>query len=479
MSEKSFHRIIFKNTGLFGVSQFIKIAVKLISNKVAAIFLGTAGIGMIGLLENILALIQGFTSLGIASSSVREVAVLDGDSKKEKRLLKVLYHWAIITGFLGFLVAIIFSNYINKAVFENENHLVWVLALSVYFIFSALTSIRLSVLQAKKQVSKIVQFHIVSAVITAILAITLYYFFQEEGIIPVFIFSSLFQFLLSFYLTRNIQISSEKIRFKEVVNEGMPMIKLGMLLSISAIFGQICFYIIRWFLKEKYSFDTLGIYQVSNTLLVGYLGLVFSAMANDYYPRLCNFENDTNRFNDLVNDQTEMALLLVVPAILMLYLIAPFLIELLYSKDFLNVLEVLKFGLFAIVLKAIVWPIGFIPLIKGNKLLFLKQNLLGDGVNVIASILLFYNFGLLGLGIAMVSMFFISGIYNFYTAKMNYNFRYRKNTLQVLFVSCLIGLLAVFVMLFTEFSNFNYYIILLLIVSILYSFFTMKSKLKM
>src|SRR5690606_27508556 len=195
MSQQSFHRTIFKNTGLFGVSQFVKIAVKLISNKVAAIFLGTVGIGMIGLLENILALIQGFTSLGIASSSVREVAILNDDSKKEKRLLKVIYHWSIITGILGFLVAIIFSNYINKEVFENDNHLVWVLVLSIYFIFSAITSIRLSVLQAKKQVSKIVLFHIVSAVITAILAITLYYFFQKEGIIPVFIFSAFFQFI--------------------------------------------------------------------------------------------------------------------------------------------------------------------------------------------------------------------------------------------------------------------------------------------
>src|SRR5690606_28354422 len=226
-----------------------------------------------------------------------------------KRLLKVIYHWSIITGILGFLVAIIFSNYINKEVFENDNHLVWVLVLSIYFIFSAITSIRLSVLQAKKQVSKIVLFHIVSAVITAILAITLYYFFQKEGIIPVFIFSAFFQFIFSLYLTRDINISTDKIKFKEVVNEGLPMIKLGVLLSLSAIFGQICFYIIRWFLKEKYSFDTLGIYQVSNTILVGYLGLVFSAMVNDYYPRLCNYENDSKRLNDLVNDQTEIALL--------------------------------------------------------------------------------------------------------------------------------------------------------------------------
>lgn len=478
MSQQSFHRIIFKNTGLFGLSQFVKIGVKLVSNKVAAIFLGTAGIGMIGLLENILALIQGFTGLGIASSSVREVALLNDDSNKEKRFLKVLYHWAIATGILGLLIMVIFSAYISSEVFESTNYGYWIIALSFYFIFSSITSIRLSVLQAKKRVTTIVKFHVLSAFTTAILATILYYFYQKDGIIPVFLISAFLQFLFSLYLTRNIQVTSEKIPYKKIVEEGLPMVKLGVLLSLNVIFGQVCFYIIRWFLKEKYSFEILGIYQVSSTLLVGYLGLVFAAMSNDYYPRLCNFENDKKQFNELVNDQTEIALLLVVPAILMLYLIAPFLIEMLYSKDFLDVLFVLKFGLFAIILKAIVWPLGFIPLIKGNKLLYFKQNVLGDGINVLASIVLFYQFGLLGLGIAMVAMFFVSGIYNFYTAKKYYEFKFRANTFRVVLVSCLLGLLAVMTMMFTEFSNFNYYIILLLLISLVYSFLMMKNRLK-
>ena len=478
MSQQSFHRIIFKNTGLFGLSQFVKIAVKLISNKVAAIFLGTAGIGMIGLLENILALIQGLTGLGIASSSVREVALINDDLDKEKRFLKVLYHWAIATGVLGLIITVVFSTYISKEVFDNSNYIFWIITLGLYFIFSSITSIRLSVLQAKKRVSKIVQFHVISAFITAILATTLYYFYQKDGIIPVFLISAFLQFLFSIYITRNIQVTKEKIPFKTIVEEGLPMVKLGILLSLNVIFGQVCFYLIRWFLKEKYSFEILGIYQVSSTLLVGYLGLVFAAMSNDYYPRLCNFENDKKQFNDLVNDQTEIALLLVVPAILVLYLIAPILIELLYSKDFLDVLYVLKFGLFAIILKAIVWPLGFIPLIKGNKFLYFKQNVLGDGINVLASILLFYYFGLIGLGIAMVTMFLISGIYNFYTAKKYYEFKFRNNTIQVVLVSCLLGLSAVMTMFFTEFSNFNYFIILLLLISLVYSFLMMKNRLK-
>lgn len=482
MSHQSFHRIIFKNTGLFGISQIIKIAVKVLANKAAAIFLGTAGIGIIGLLENIIGIIQSVTGLGIASSSIREIALVTDETEvensKEQRLLKIIYHWAIATGIIGTIITIIFSKYISEEVFNSDHNFLWIIILSLYFIFSSISSSRLAVLQAKKMISQIVKFHILTAVITAILSITLYYWYQKNGIIPVLIGSVFIQFMYSLYLTRNIKISSDNIPFKQIFNEGLPMVKLGILLSLSSIFGQICFYIIRWFLKEYNSFEILGIYQVSNTLLIGYLGLVFAAMSNDFYPRLCNYESDQKKFNDLVNDQTEIALLLVVPAILIFYLTAPFFIPLLYSKNFLPVIEILKFGLFAIVLKALVWPIGFISLVKGNKLLFMKQNLLGDAVNVIASIVAFKYFGLLGLGIALVIMFVASGFYNYFVSRKIYNFRYRIDTLKIISFSVIIGLIGLFVVLFLQ-STFNYYFLIpLLIISLVFSSINLKSKLK-
>lgn len=482
MNQKSFHSIIFKSTGLFGISQLIKIIVRVVTNKVAALFLGPTGIGIIGLLENILALILGFTNFGIASSSVREIALVSDDADtenlKEQRLLKIIYKWALGTGILGLLVTVIFAKAISQEVFNTTSNYYLVLFLSLYFIFTSISTIRLAVLQAKKRISTIVKYNIITAVFSSIIAVLGYYTMGIEAIIPVLVFTSFIGFLTSLYFTRHIRILQEPIFIKQVFNEGLPMVKLGLLLSVSVIFGQICFYIIRWFLKENYSFETLGFYQVSNTILIGYLGLVFTAMATDFYPRLCNYENEIKQFNKLINDQTEVALLLVVPAIILLYLIAPYLIVFLYSEDFLQVLPILKIGLFAIILKAIVWPTGFITLVKGNKLLYLKQSLLGDGVNVFASIILFYYFGLIGLGIAMVTMFLVSGIYNYYIAVKYYNFEYRKETLQIILFSLLIGVIVCISVMFLGFSVFNPITILCLLLSVIYSVKKLKEKLK-
>ena len=459
MEHNSFHKIILKNTGLFGVSQVLKIVSRIITNKAAAIFIGPVGIGMVGLLDNIIALIQGFTNFGIAQSNVREIALVStegiADEKKETRLVKIAYHWAICTGILGAIVFLIFSSYINLEVFGSKNLNVWVIILCLYFVFSAITSIRLAVLQAKKNIKAIVNFHVVSAVLTSILSVGLYYLKGQEGIIPVFLSSSIIQCLCSIYLTKKFNLKSENVTLTESFKEGLPMAQIGLLLSVSVILGQLCFYIIRWFLKTHASFDALGVYQVSNTFLVGYLGLVFSAMANDYYPRLCNYDKDEEQFSGLINDQTESALLIVVPAILLMYAFAPQLVTLLYSNEFLDVLMILKIGLVAVILKAMVWPIGFISLIKGNKLLYLKQNVLGDVVNVAASLLFFYYYGYVGLGCAMVTMFTISFAYTYYTVKKKYNFKYRPNTIKVILTSCAICLVALILIFYFGFLTVN------------------------
>ncbi len=474
----SFYKIIFKNTGLFGVSQLITTLVRLFSNKVAAIFLGPIGVGIIGLLENVLGLIRGFTNFGISDSSLRDIALVEQDSLKSQRLIKIVYKWALATGVLGAIVVLIFAKQINDVVFEGKTRYVWIISLSIYFVFTAISSIKIAVLQAKKRITSIIKYNISVAVLSSITAAIGYYFYGIHAIIPVVVLTSLNAFLLSLYFTRNIKVTMNTITMRQAYIEGLPMAKLGLLLSASVVFGQLCFYSIRWFLLKYYSYEILGLYQVSNAILVGYLGLIFVAMSNDFYPRLCNYENESKSFNNLVNDQTELALLLVVPTVLVLYLIAPFLVTFLYSKDFLSVLNILKIGLIAIILKAIVWPIGFITLIKGNKLLFFKQNLLGDSINVIASILFFYYFGLIGLGMAMVAMFIVSGVYNYYLVNKYYNFKFRQGTLKTIMVSLFIGLVVVIIVLTTTFKNFNVYLIIVTLLSLLYSLFQLKNKLK-
>ena len=93
MQDKNFHFSILKSTGIFGVSHVVKIAAKIVVNKFAALYLGTIGVGIIGLVENLLSVIYGFVNFGIPASSVREIALLtnESDAINEIRKIKIIH----------------------------------------------------------------------------------------------------------------------------------------------------------------------------------------------------------------------------------------------------------------------------------------------------------------------------------------------------------------------------------------------------
>ncbi len=474
MSKSSFHKIIFKSTRFFGASKLITMSLRVIVNKAASHFIGASGVGIVGYIENILSLIQSITGLGVAQSGVREVALSDDD--EQKKTIQILYKWAWISGIIGVVISALFSGKFSKLIFDNYDYTFWFLALSLYFLFSSISSIRLAVLTGMRNIKKIVVYQIVFAFFSTIIAVLSYYFFNIKGIIPAILSTSFIGFLLSLYFTRSIKIIKTRLTFSEFLSKIKPIVILGILLSINGIFGQLCYYGIRHFLNQD-SPEVLGIYQVSNTFLVSYLGLVFVAMSKDFYPRLTNFERDKGKFDNMVNDQTEIALLLIVPAVLLLYLSASFVVPILYSNEFLPVLDILHVGLLSVILKGIVWSIGYISLAKGDKPLYFKQNILGDGLNIVFSVLLYKYLNLFGLGIAITAMFLFSGFYTYWTVFKSYNFQFRKDTLQVILISIVLGIIAVLGVFYKGFSVYNPVLIIALMLSLVYSFFQLKKKL--
>ena len=132
-------------------------------------------------------------------------------------------------------------------------------------------------------------------------------------------------------------------------------------------------------------------------------------------------------------------------------------------------LVILKMALFSVILKAVVFPIGYIVLVKGNKKLFFKQALFGDIVNLILSIVLYHFFGLFGLGLAAVFNGVLFGIYIYLMVNKHYNFNFFSEGKRLVLINLFIGLVAIAIV--YSFEQFYIYIFIsiLFIISALYS----------
>ena len=453
-STETSHKTILKATGIFGFTQVFKIMIGVIGSKFVAVFLGPAGIGILGLLNNTLAIIGSVTGLGLNISGVREVAMAstEEDPIRFSSRLIILKRWSVLVGITGFLVTLLFSPLLSRLTFGSSDYTIWFVMLAFNFIFSAVASSHAAILQGLRMLKLFAVSNVISSFLVAIVTVPIYYFFRMEGIVPALLLASSINLLVNWYFSRNLIPEKVSITLAETITKGKPLLKIGFLLSLNVIFGQLCVYCIKWYLNGSGSTsEILGLYEVSTVILVSYVGMIFNAMGTDFYPRLTALAKDNGKVRTLVNDQIEIALLLITPAILFFYFLSPLIIELLYTKDFLGVLLILRAALFAVIIKGVIWPLGFIILSKGNNMLYFAQEIISDLLNIVLTIGLYHYYGLIGIGIASVIHFAVYGFYIYYIVNRNYNFSFRTETLRIIGGTVLLGILAAAVVFYMDY----------------------------
>ena len=457
----------------------LKILVGIISAKFVAIFLGTTGIGLVGLLQNTLAIISSITGFGINISGVRMVTLANAEENHQEfsKTVLVLKRASITTGILGVFLTLILAKPLSIWTFGSTEYTNWFLVLSINFIFSSLAINKMALLQGTRSMKEIAVSTVVYAVLITAVTLPIYYFFKMEGIVAVLILTAVLNYAINWFFARKISVVPVSVGFKETISRSKEMIQLGFLLSINVIFGQITAYLLKLYFNFQHATESvLGLYVVATTLLLTYVGMVFSAMSTDFYPRLTQVQTDNNKVKEMVNDQIEVALLLLTPLVVIFYFLAPFLITILYSDDFLGVVLILKWALLAIIIKAIIWPLAFIILAKGEKKLYFKQEILGDAMNIIFTIIGYYYFGLIGIGLAMVFIYSVYGIYVFSVVKKKFNFNFRKNTTALMIKSLFLGIAAASTVTFLDYPNGYVILAVLSILSIYFSYFELNKR---
>ena len=103
MQEKNTYSHILKYTGIFGGVQGLNILVGIVRNKLVALLLGPAGMGMASLLNSIANFAYQATSLGISFSAVKHLSeIIDsGDDSRISSFVATVRAWSMVTALLG------------------------------------------------------------------------------------------------------------------------------------------------------------------------------------------------------------------------------------------------------------------------------------------------------------------------------------------------------------------------------------------
>jgi PST family polysaccharide transporter len=408
--EKHSYGEILKSSALIGFSTLTNLAIGIIRTKAMAMWLGPAGFGLMGLYSSIADLAQTIATVGINGSGVRQIAEAVGADEPERiaRAALVLRRTAVVLGAIGAAFLIAFSRQISTFTFGSDQHAIDVKLLSAAVFFSCLSGGQAALIQGMRRISDLVKMGVLGAATGTIISIPLVYFLREDGVVPALTGGAGMTLIASWWYSRKIKIRHPAMTMAQIGREAAALLTLGFAFMASGLMITGASYAIRVFVLHRVGFEAAGLYQSAWALGGMYVGVILGSMGTDFYPRLTAAARDNSACNRLVNEQTQVSILLAGPGVTATLTFAPIVIALFYSSKFEPAVEVLRWLCLGMALRVISWPMGFIIVAKGAQNLFFWSELAWTSVYVALAWVGVSAFDLKGAGIA----FFVSYIFH-------------------------------------------------------------------
>jgi len=408
MSKDGSYRQILRSSSIIGGASVVNIALGLLRIKVAALLLGPAGVGLIGLLTNLTGTASAVAGLGVGNVGTRQIAEAVGrdDAAAMAAARRALFWGSLVLALLGavgfwLLRGVLAVRILGDASLTGE---VGWLALVVGLTVAAASQTAL--LNGMRQIGDLARASVFSALLSTLLGIGALMLWGRGGLMAFLIAAPLATFLLGHvYVCRLPKVQAPRTPFAVLTGQWRNLARLGaafMVAGLAVTLGQL---LVRSLLQQQLGADALGYFQAAATISMTYIGFVLTAMGTDYYPRLTAAIHDHAAVNRMVNEQTEVALLLAGPVFLAMMGLAPWVIKLLYSQSFHSAAEVLGWQILGDILKVASWPLGFIILAAGNGRTYMLTETLAVSVFVILTWLGLPLLGVVATGTAFVGMY--------------------------------------------------------------------------
>ena len=401
-TNSSYHHIL-KYTSLFGSIQALNIFIGLVRNKLVALILGPGGIGLMSLFNSAIALLSNATNLGIATSSVKTLSELyeKGNEEQVKRHVRVIRQWALATAVIGFFACALAGPLLNNFSFSWGNHVKHFVLLAPTVAMLAITGGETAILKSARRLRNLAKVSVWNVFLALVFTTPIIYFYGQKGVIPTITLITFTQMLLTIRYSHRVFPWSFHFE-RSLWGEGLPMIRLGIAFVVAGIFGSGADFLIRASLNNIASLNMLGLYNAGFMMSVTYAGMVFTSMETDYYPRLAAVGHDVHQMSNTVNHQVEVSLLMISPLLVAFSIGAPIIVQLLYSKEFLDVVPMIQITVLAMYLRAMKLPVAYLTLAKGDSWSYLFLEAYSAVVMVIAVVGGYMLFGLPGTGAGLL-----------------------------------------------------------------------------
>lgn len=408
-SRKTSYRDILHSTSLLGAVGIVSIVIGMVRTKVVAALLGPAGIGVLGLASHIMQIGGLVGGLGFSSAGARELAATRTDQDAiGPEVVHVRRALALSTAVLGSLSAAVIwllREPIAIAMMDDAAmaDLVGWVALGTACTIAA--GAQSALLVGLRRFTDIARLQIGAAVLQAAAGIGALLIWGEKAMVTLLIAGPISNYLLGQWLLTRVErprgvpydAGIMTAHWRSMAALGVP-IMLTMLLELGS--GLV----MRVAVKHEIGADGLGQFQASWSIATLYIGFVLQAMSRDYLPRLSAVVHDREATAQMVDEQSEVALLLAGPIVVGMLALAPWLIPVLYSDRFEPAVDILRWQLLGDLFRIVGWSFSFVIVAAGRGTLHFAKSVLLNAILIGTTWLLLPRLGVEAAGVGFLLM---------------------------------------------------------------------------
>lgn len=431
--------------------------------------LGPSGMGITSLLRSTTDLITTTTNLGLKTSGVKSIASARADGNKEKieQTIAVMRVLVLVTGVVGMLICAFLSPFWSQNSFGNSDYIWSFVGVSILILTDQINQGEIALLQGLQLRRLLAKANIVSQTISLFTTIPLYFLYGVKAIVPVLVLSSIVALCVTEYFVFKAKVRRVKVDFSQVKAIGKAMIILGFFLSLQHLLSQLSVYLVRIYVSQTGGLDQVGLYGAGVTIVNMYLGLVFTAMATDYFPRLACTKSQ-EELKTTINNQAEIAFLMFAPIVVAFIIFIKPVIILLYSDKFLPIESMLYFSMAGTLIKAMAWSLSYSIVAKASAKAYFYNEVVATIYTFILNLLGYKYFGLTGFGFSLILAYTLYLIQVSIVCQRLFNFVFSRK-MWALFASLNVFVVTSLIirMKFTDFSNYFIGSILFVLTAIL------------
>ncbi len=394
---------MFKISSLNSLSVLLKVGIGLVTSKILAVFVGPGGMALVGNLRNFMTSLESISTLGFLNGIVKYVAETGNNKTQLQKIIATVFIGLFLLALVLSGILFFFAAYWNTKIFGIHFQYSFVFkVLAMTLPWYSVSLFFVSVINGLGQFKKVIWITICGNFIGLLMTLVLVVNYKTLGALVTIVTMPALLFFLSFYFV-NREISFFKIihlrnfDFKIIKN----LSSYSLMALISSVFGPLVLLAIRKNVIAEVGIEQAGYWETMTRISSYYMLFVSTILSVYFLPKLSGAKS-REETKKVFWDYYKSILPLFIVGLSLIYVLRFFIVQLLFTKEFLPVASMFFWQLTGDILKVAFLILGYQFFAKKMTKAFIVSEIASLAVLYFLSVYLISIIGIQGVLIAQV-----------------------------------------------------------------------------